>query len=30
MFVEELLKENIIYDLIIKNNLKEYYDWNEV
>jgi len=30
MSVEELLKENIIYDLIIKNNLKEYYNWDEV
>lgn len=30
MSVEELLKENIIYDLIIKNNLKDYYNWDEV
>ena len=28
MSENELLKDNIIYDLIIRNNLKDYYDWN--
>ena len=28
MSEKELLKDNIIYDLIIKNILVEYYDWN--
>ena len=27
MSENELLKQNIIYDLIVKKNLKEYYDW---
>ena len=28
MSEKELLKDNIIYDLIINNILVEYYDWN--
>ena len=27
MSEKELLKQNIIYDLIVTKNLKEYYDW---
>jgi hypothetical protein len=27
MSENELLKQNIIYDLIVTNNLKEHYDW---
>lgn len=30
MSEKELLKDNLIYDLIVKNNLKSYYDWNEM
>ena len=30
MSAKELLKQNIIYDLIIKNNLKESYDWKKM
>jgi hypothetical protein len=26
----ELLKDNIIYNLLIKNNLQDTYDWNEM
>ena len=28
MSEKELLKDNIVYDLIINNILVEYYDWN--
>ena len=30
MSENELLKQNIIYDLIVTKNLKEYYDWKEM
>jgi len=30
MSEEELLKKNIIYDLIVKNNVKEFYDWKSM
>jgi len=28
MSEKDLLKDNIIYDLIVNNNLKTFYDWN--
>jgi hypothetical protein len=27
MSENDLLKQNIVYDLIVLNTLKEYYDW---
>lgn len=30
MSENDLLKKNIIYDLIVTNNLKEYYDWKKM
>ena len=28
MSEKDLLKDNLVYDLIIKNTLKTYYDWD--
>jgi len=30
MSEDELLKENIIYNLIVKDVLKEHYDWKKM
>ena len=30
MSENELLKQNILYDLIVTKNLKEHYDWRAV